>query len=1040
MTDQNPTQPELHLRLFGGLFIERGGVPVTGLSTQKEALLLAYLALNPQTHGREQLANLLWDDPTAERDTKQALSNLRTMLSRLRKVLGDYLEITRQTVAIRPERVWVDVLAFAQLVAEAEAAWPQETAVEKLNTAVALTNGGDFLAGVVNDSLELDNWQLFTAERLRDQQIFARHKLTTHALYHRAYQAGLAHGRVLLALDPLREESHVLLMRLLARSGQRTAALQQYETCAHILADELRISPAQETQELADRLRTSLAEGEQAQLQLPRLETSFVGRAALLAQVDEALNHGRVVTILGLGGVGKTRLALEVAYQRRFEYLHGVYFVGLEGASTAQAIPRLLGQRLGLTFESEHTASVSQQLLDYLQARELLLVLDNMETVLGDLGTVAFVQKLLRHAPHVTLLVTSREPLRLQAEWLVRVNGLSFAPAGEAVSDLNTAVAQYEAVALFHQRAAQQGLDLTAEPLTAVLESCRLVAGLPLALELLAALLGQYALAEINQYIRHSLAQLAAPFHDRPERHHSLYAVFDYSWRLLTADEQTALVWLSVVRGAFAAEVFTAVVNMPTAVLAALSSKSLVQTAANGQYALHPLIQQFATEKWAERGGPDPAVLHRHAAYYLGQMAAQKPHLYTETMAQAIAAGALFGNVPAAWHTAVAQQQTALLWASWEPLHVLTHFWGGRAVWGQMLAEASEVYPTAVGWRVLRGQVLADSAEYEPALALLQTVVDEAERGVWTGLADGEDKDEDEPRPWLVRAHLAQAKIHHTRGHFAQAISHSQQALALLQTLPPAPALAAEAYLRLGRAYLQQNDHQHATPALHEARTRYAALGQPYYEAEAWHSLGVQAHYQGQVAQSMAYYEQALALKRRAGGQLSVGTILSSMGLLANELRQHEQARAYYEEALQIQCVLGDREGQSQVLHNLGLLAQHVRQFEQAQTYYEQSLLIAKMVGNQRGAAVTTGNLGDVAFFLGDYERARRQYAAGLALREKLGDERGVLWSLCCNAIAANTVGEYAAGLALAERAVALAEKLGDEPRLAFALTYWADA
>ena len=206
---------KLHLRLFGGLFVEIAGKPVVGFKTQKETLLIAYLALAQRPLTRETLADLLWN----ERDQSLAMSNLRTLLSRLRKVVGDYLQIDRQSVALLLDKVWVDVLAFEAQTTLAQKNDSEKDVIEGLETAVALV-AGDFLAGITIDNPELELWQINTSEKLHDQHSAAREQLATYYFYNRDYRQGITHARAFVHLNPINEQAHRLMMRLLARNGE----------------------------------------------------------------------------------------------------------------------------------------------------------------------------------------------------------------------------------------------------------------------------------------------------------------------------------------------------------------------------------------------------------------------------------------------------------------------------------------------------------------------------------------------------------------------------------------------------------------------------------------------------------------------------------------------------------------------------------------------------------------------------------------------------------------------------------------------------
>jgi predicted ATPase len=318
----------------------------------------------------------------------------------------------------------------------------------------------------------------------------------------------------LLALDPLREGSHRLLMRLLARNGQLNAAMQQYEQCRAVLDEELGIAPSPPTRQLHQRLLSAKLP---APFIVPLPQTPFVGREEALALIETRLDDDqcRLLTILGTGGVGKSRLVLQIARQRRRDYLHGIYFVSLVGVETADTIATTLATTLNCRLQDNEP--LLNQVISFLQEKELLLILDNFEHLLPDGAQV--LQTLLEAIPDVKWLVTSRERLHLPAEWIVPVTGLS---------------TENEAMPLFVQRAQQANAHFVVDDETtmAVQQICQSVEGLPLGIELAATWVRTLSCKEIAAEVNRSLAILADQAPARPERHHSLYAVFAYSWKL----------------------------------------------------------------------------------------------------------------------------------------------------------------------------------------------------------------------------------------------------------------------------------------------------------------------------------------------------------------------------------------------------------------------------------------------------------------------------------------------------------------------------
>lgn len=1003
---------KLHLRLFGGLFVEIAGERVVGFKTQKEALLIAYLALAQRPLTRETLADLLWD----ERNQSQAMSNLRTLLSRLRKVVGPYLQINRQSVALILDHVWVDVLVFEAHIASAKVAVSDENKVAILKTAVSLAVG-NFLAGIsAVDNLKLEDWLLHTNERLREQHVAAREQLATHYFYTHDYRQGIEHARVLVRIDPINEQAQQLLMRLLARDGQINAALQQYQICAGELAQQVGVEPAEETQALYGRLQTAQSA---PPLQLPLLETSFVGRDDELRQIEQILDNenGRLLTIVGMGGSGKTRLALQSAKERKHSYLHGLYFVPLADLHSASALPIQIAQAMELSLDNQ---SLVNQLLQYLQDKELLLILDNIEHLLNDPETIPFIQQMRQQAPHLTLIITSRQPLRLRSEWLLRLDGLPYPP----VSHQQKGHEPYAAVRLFGQRANQQGFSINPTMETDVNQICHLVEGLPLAIELVAATMDSHTLVEIKRFIQHQMDKLAVSFHDLPARHRSIHAVFDYSWQLLSAKEQQVLGRLSLFQGRFTQTAVSQITKANRGIVQNLVHKSLLRQEADDWFSFHTLIRQFVSEKWVV----ETAVVQQHATYYLTLLAQQAPHIYRETMPQANQTiRDNFENMRLAWQNGIEHKQYVLLQKCLPVLSTLPRFLSLLSDCATLLAQAREKMEDAppemqADFTVTHATILNQLGRYDEAHQLLQSITSLklTEATTYTH----------------ATAIYQEAGFALIQGDNHKTITLNQKAITISQNEQFAD-LEALCYQQQGNAYVQLGQTEAATAVLNKALALFQQLNQPYCEAEIYHILGVQAYQRGQYQTSLSEFQKALTRKKALAGPLSIAMTLNGLGLLANDMGNYELAEQYYDEALQVQQNTANNQDKATISHNLGLLAQHRRQFEKAEQHYQRALSLAPA---SRLTAVTIGNLGDIAFFKGNYHLAQKRYGQGLAAREALQDTRGIIWSCCCNAITANRLGDYEKGQQFAVRAIELAEALNEQPRLAFALTYWGDA
>ena len=354
--------------------------------------------------------------------------------------------------------------------------------------------------------------------------------------------------------------------------------------------------------------------------------TPFVGREADLAELAGLLATPacRLLTLIGPGGVGKTRLALRAAAEARAAgaFPDGVHVVALQPLASADLLAGAVADAAGLA--PAGARDPTEHLRDGLRGRAALLVLDNFEHLLEG---AALLPPILAAAPGVRLLVTSREALALQEEWRYPVQGLPY-PAGAGAADLE-GPEDYAAVRLFAERARRVRRDFSlAEEGADVARLCRLVEGLPLALELAAAWTSVLSCAEIAADLALGLDVLATRLRDVPERHRSMRAVFDGSWARLDDHQRAVLARLSVFQGGFRREAAEAVAGAAPATLAALVDGSLLHLEPGGRYQLHELLRQYAEERLWERPeaaaggrGPPRRLLHRVVAGHLASPA-----------------------------------------------------------------------------------------------------------------------------------------------------------------------------------------------------------------------------------------------------------------------------------------------------------------------------------------------------------------------------------------------------------------------------------
>ena len=487
----------LELALLGSFEVRLNGEPVRGLTSEKIRALLAYLAVEAdRAHSREQLAELLWPD----RAPGIALQNLRQSLTRLQRLLPQpsalhrFLTITRHTVQFNlASDVWLDSSTFET----ARAAYQQHTH-KRLDQcrqcaphleALANLYRGEFLADLIADSAAFEEWAVLKREWYRREALAALDHLTRRLEWQGRYEQAYQTAWRQIKIDPLREAAHAQVMRNLALSGHQREALLQYENLRQLLHTELNVEPAAATTTLLEQIRDgSLSQAANASAQrhnLPRQFSPLVGRETELTQLDDWLDDDAcaLLTIWGPGGVGKTRLAIEVARQRVARYRDGVTYVPLAAITRPDRLIATMAASLGATFAGR--LDPQQQLLNYLRDKELLLVLNNFEQLIAGVDLIAAI---LEHAPGVRIIVTSREALKLRAEWLYQLDGLPVAERDDSA-----------AVQLFIQTAqrARRDFTYTRANAPAILRLCQFVEGLPLAIELAASQVRNHTCAEI---------------------------------------------------------------------------------------------------------------------------------------------------------------------------------------------------------------------------------------------------------------------------------------------------------------------------------------------------------------------------------------------------------------------------------------------------------------------------------------------------------------------------------------------------------------
>jgi DNA-binding SARP family transcriptional activator/predicted ATPase/Tfp pilus assembly protein PilF len=985
----------LQLNLFGKPEVIFNGAPVTAFESAKSPALLAYLAVTGQAHSRDTLAALLWGDlpeATAKRNLTKALTNLRQLLE-------PYLLIERHSIAFNHQaHATVDAVIFQAAVESSALLKPDnpERDLAPLRQAVSLYRG-DFLEGFyVKNALEFEEWALGQREYLRELMLQALQRLTEQSARLEANPtAALEYCRRWLGLEPWQEAAHRQMMLLLARSGQRDAALAQYETCRQVLVEEFGVEPAVETVALYERIKAS---GTLPPHNLPPPPNAFVGREAELEQIARHLADPtcRLVTILGTGGIGKTRLALEAA--RRYlqpermmlepNVDDGVYVVSLAAITTGQDLAGIAQNLTGLSnqlisavaetigFSFRGATDLKGQLLTYLRSKAMLLVLDNFEHLIapslasrsrqGQEDGLTLLAGILQQAPQVKLLVTSRERLNLQEEYILEAGGLTF-PGGdwrpETMPSLISNLHPYSAIALFIQRAQQTltGFSLSEADLPHVVRICQLVEGMPLGLELAASWLRLLSCAEIVAEIERSLDFLTTTMQNVPARHRSLRAVFEHSWELLSGEEQRVFCQLAVFRGGFGREAATQVTGGALSLLARLADKSFIRRTANGRYELHELMRQYAHEKlWLasddianvtrQRGvkvGLAQMVWQRHSSYYLNFVNRREALLRGSTPQQAISELRLeIDNIRQAWQWAMTEgkvEELGFASGGLSRFYDLTGlFVEGERVFGQTVAYLQKYF-----------MIAGDEPNH--------TV-----QGV------------------IVKLQVEQVRLLIRRGLPEQAVRIIPQAVELAHQIQDAR-LEATAYLQWGEALFFHGEAQATELRVEQALRLARSVRLPDIEAEALRYLGIAVKEQGEYAKALGLYEQSLACFRQLGDRRGESLVYNNLGILARAQGFFPEARSQYEQALKGFHEIGDSWGKGVVLNNLGYMLSDQGLYSQAQTIYQQGLQLCCEIKDRWGESYFLDNLGNILRATGDYNAAQSCYYQSLQIRLEIG-------------------------------------------------------
>ncbi len=662
-------------------------------------------------------------------------------------------------------------------------------------------------------------------------------------------------------------------------------------------------------------------------INLPVTPTLLVGREPELASLSQLLRNPqcRLVTIIGPGGIGKTRLGVEIASRYQGLFCDGVCFVSLASLDASAFLVPTIADALDYSFQGQVEPRV--QLLNYLHSKQMLLVLDNVEHLLDGVGL--FVE-ILECAPGVKLLVTSRERLNLKSEWVFEIQGLPVPPRLQ-----DERAEEYSSVALFVQSAqrAQVGFELCAEEWGHVVRICQMVEGMPLGIELAAAWVPMLTCGEIAEEIGRGLDFLTTSMRDVPSRQRSLRATFDHSWSLLSAEERGVLSRLAIFQGGFRREAAEQVVGASLPSLLALVSKSLLRHKESGRYDLHEVVRQYALSHLAN--DPQHEITHdRHCDYYLSLLRDREKALQSAAQREALRELTdEIDNLRAAWSWAVKREKFLSIGSA---LRCFGWLYEMRGWFGEGVQQVELVV------QVLRAR-----------------------------------SEEDGQQEVLGQALAQQGLLLFRQGQFSRAQKLFEESLTILRPFDD-PALLLDPLIFSGIIMFLNGEYDRSQSLTEDCLACARAVDDRWFEAYALYSLGANASYIGHYGEAYEQMHAGLAMWRELGDSRYTALGLNWISPTAIKLGRYEQAQAFLQESLILCKQVGDRWGLGTAYRHLGLLALAKGDIAEAQALIQKSL--DTFAGFLIGWDVVHSlvYLGEAAAAAGDRPEARRIYQDAL--------------------------------------------------------------
>jgi len=983
----------LHIQLLGDFRVRTDAALVEGINSARAQAFLAYLLLHRDApQARQSLAFRLYPESTE----KQARTNLRQLIHLLRQALPDadrFLEADGQSLQWRSAAPFtLDVLEF-------------ETAAAQADTPAHLRAAAELYHGELLPAC-YDDWVLAEREQLRQRYVEVLERLIRLLTESRTYRSAIYYAELLLRQDSLNEETYQLLMRLHAARGDSAGVVRVYQMCVAVLQRELGVEVSPATRAAYQALRAAGSdEPEHAELVLPGREHNlpfqlnrFLGREREVAEIRRLLQPGsssgaRLLTLTGVGGCGKTRLALQVAGGLIGEggeppaYPEGVWLAELapltEGGQVTATVAAALEVR------EQPGVALLTTLTTHLQNKTALLLLDNCEHLLDACAQLA--ETLLQRCPRLQILATSRERLNIAGEqaWPVPTLSLPTAEDEQAVAELQRS----EAVQLFVERAAAvlPTFHLNAGNLAPVARICRQLDGLPLAIELAAARVKLLPVAQMAERLteRDRFHLLTGGSRTAAPRQQTLRGLVDWSYCLLSEPERTLFRRLAVFAGGWTIEAAEQVCGDGPAgaaqvleVMAHLMDKSLVSQE-NGtglpRYRYLETIRQYANEKLQEAGELEP-VLRRHLDFYRQLAEHLEPKvLGSEQLAAIERLDSEHDNLRTAldWATRSGEARAGLrlcgaLWA----------YWGIRSHWSEAIesVEALLARPEAQGRTAERARALGVTGVLNGAMGKWELSEERFTEGIALAREVGP------AGRWCLSEMLVYRAYLWVQRSVDAAADMAQEAFEIARDRRD-DFLAGVALNDLGLVALQRGDLDLARRLFEESVAVGRAVGNPWSASGPLGNLGMVLTQQGDYVQARALLAEAASIHRQFGDKFNLSLELANLARACWLDGDPPSARTGWLESLALNRELGFKARVAEVLCHLGAVALRQDDEAAAEEWLQESLALSRELGDAGLAVNVLAGLAALAARRNDLRNAVRLSAAAAGLRPAAGFE-----------------------------------------------------